>query len=207
MSIIEKVHENVTAPRRIRVLASHLDPLLPSDVSILDVGCGDGRLAHLIADRRPDVRISGLDVLQRSDTKISVEIFDGIHIPYADRSIDVVLLIDVVHHCDDGERLLREAARVVRRAVLIKDHTKDGLLAGPTLRFMDRVGNARHGVALPYCYWTRSCWLETFERLHLTLDHWVTQIGLYSWPLDSLFGRSLHFIARLHPSRVEPCDS
>jgi hypothetical protein len=37
--------------------------------------------------------------------------------------------------------LLREAARVAREAVVIKDHTKNGLAADATLRFMDRIGN------------------------------------------------------------------
>ena len=60
-------------------------------------------------------------------------------------------------------QLLREAVRVARRGLLIKDHTLTGFLAGPTLRLMDRVGNQRHGVALPYNYWTQQQWLRNFE--------------------------------------------
>ena len=67
--------------------------------------------------------------------------------------------------------LLREAARVARQGVVIKDHTRDGILAGPILRFMDFVGNAHHGVALPYNYWPRRCWIGAFEELGLSSDH------------------------------------
>jgi hypothetical protein len=38
---------------------------------------------------------------------------------------------------------------------LIKDHTLNGFLAGLTLRFMDWVGNACYGIALPYHYWSQ----------------------------------------------------
>ena len=39
------------------------------------------------------------------------------------------------------------------RGIVLKDHTRNGLFSGSTLRFMDWVGNARHGVRLPYNYW------------------------------------------------------
>jgi hypothetical protein len=100
-------------------------------------------------------------------------------------------------YCDDATELLREAQRVARRYVVIKDHRLDGLLAGPTLRFMDDVGNARHGVALPYNYWSHARWQQVFGELGLRVDSWEQQLGIYPWPASLLFGRGLHFIARL----------
>src|SRR5262245_58072271 len=32
---------------------------------VLDVGCGDGLIAYLIAEARPDIKLRGLDVLAR----------------------------------------------------------------------------------------------------------------------------------------------
>ena len=40
-----------------------------------------------------------------------------------------------------------------------------GFLAGPTLRFMDWIGNARHGVALPYNYWSAQEWTLALQRV------------------------------------------
>jgi hypothetical protein len=59
---------------------------------------------------------------------------------------------------EDPMTLLHEAARVARQSVIIKDHTRDRMLAGPKLRFMAQVGNARFGVALTYNYWPRQKW-------------------------------------------------
>lgn len=164
---------------------------------MLDVGCGDGRLARRLQEERPDVSMSGIDVLVRPNTEVPVEAFDGTTIPAEDRSVDGVLFVDVLHHTHNPMVLLREAARVSRHSVIIKDHTKEGLLAGPTLRFMDKVGNARHGVALPYNYWTRSQWLDAVDALDLEVTACVRQLDLYPAWANWMFGRSLHFVARL----------
>jgi hypothetical protein len=96
--------------------------------------------------------------------------------------------------------LLREARRVARKSVVIKDHTLDGPLAGPTLRAMDWIGNSRYGVALPYNYWTKRRWLEAFKELGVEIALWTSTLRLYPWPASYLFDRSLHFVARLDAS-------
>ena len=96
---------------------------------------------------------------------------------------------------------LRESKRVGQEAILIKDHTRNGLLAAQRLRFMDWVGNARHGVMLPYNYWAEENWRKELENLGLCIEHWVDDLDLYPWWADWLFGSSLQFIARVHPNR------
>jgi hypothetical protein len=83
---------------------------------------------------------------------------------------------------------------------VLKDHTKDGLLAGPTLRFMDWVGNRHHGVVLPYNYWTQTQWERAMTDLGLAASTWNANVGLYPWPATHLFDRALHFVAKLTPN-------
>jgi len=183
--------------RRARKLSDHLVKLLPQNSQVLDVGCGDGSLARLILKKRPDLSIKGIDVLIRSQTQIHVSPFDGETFPFENASFDVVMFVDVLHHTGDPMVLLREAVRVSRGFLVIKDHTADGLLARPTLRFMDRVCNARHGVALPFNYWTRQRWLEAFQAMGLTIIDWESELEIYPWPASVVFGRSLHFATKL----------
>jgi SAM-dependent methyltransferase len=197
MVIIDQVHEGYVFARRVRVLAELLAARLPHQARVLDIGCGDGRISQAVRTLRPDVAIEGIDVLVRPKTHIPVTPFDGARVPFADASFDVVMFVDVLHHTTDPTILLREAARVTRRDLVIKDHTRDGWLAGPTLRFMDYVGNARHGVALPGNYWPERRWRETFRALDLEVVDWTQKIPLYPWWAAWLFGRSLHFLARL----------
>jgi SAM-dependent methyltransferase len=197
MSLVEQVHGGYVHTRRVRVLIHHLGDLVPQNARVLDVGCGDGLLARRLMQKRPDLDLRGLDVIVRRGTHIPVEAFDGKAIPYGDATFDAVMFIDVLHHAQDPMRLLHEAVRTARKAIVIKDHTLNGFLAGPTLRFLDRVGNARHGVALPYNYWPEQRWLEAFASFDLTISAWKSALYLYPRPANWLFGRSLHFIARL----------
>lgn len=197
MNPVEWLHQGYVKQRRVRALAASLASLIPSDATILDVGCGDGSLAEEILRQRPDLRIRGLEVAERDNTRIPVSLFDGIHLPYRDDEFDVVMFVDVLHHTPYASSLLGEACRVAQHAVVIKDHCADGFLARRTLRFMDRVGNARFGVALPHLYLTWTEWLETFERLGISVVALQRRIGLYPRPLSWLFERSLHFVARL----------
>ena len=186
--------------RRIEVLSRHLAEMLPQDASVLDVGAGDGSLAKRLMERRRDLRVQGVDVLVRPDTHIPVREFDGTTLPFPDRSFDAVMLVDVVHHAADQAALMREVARTARRAVLIKDHFVQGLLARPTLRFMDWVGNARHGVRLPYSYWTPGEWEAAYRDAGLQRTAQRDRLGLYPWPASIIFDRGLHFIAALSPA-------
>jgi SAM-dependent methyltransferase len=197
MSIVGSLHGRVVHTRRVQVLAQHLASVIPPHSSVVDVGCGDGRLTAAIGQLRPDTSVSGLDVLQREETLVPVRLFDGATLPLPDRGVDVVLFVDVLHHTTDPMVLLREAKRVARKAIVIKDHTLDGFAAGPTLRFMDWIGNARHGVALPYNYWTSSQWDVAVAQLGLEKKVWNRDLRLYPAAVGWVFERSLHFVAVL----------
>lgn len=178
-------------------LAAHLSEMLPGDATVLDVGCGDGMLDALIEKARPDVSITGVDVLLRPNARIPVTQFDGNSIPFEADSFDVVMFIDVLHHTVDPFVLMREASRVARQFVVIKDHTMDGVLSYTTLRFMDWFGNKPHGVALPYNYWRERQWRSAFGELQMEVVEWRNKLGLYASIPDLVFGRGLHMIAKL----------
>ena len=204
MSLVRTLHGRVVWDRRVEVLTEQIAGLLPADARVLDVGCGDGSIAAEIMARRPDVTITGIDVLVRPETKIEVTEFDGRTIPFGDATFDAVTFVDVLHHTDDATVLLREAARVAATAVVIKDHLADGFLANPTLRAMDWVGNASHGVALPYNYWTSAQWDAAFADVGLEVQRSVTDLGLYAPPLSWACDRQLHVVWRLAPGSSGP---
>ena len=197
MSVLDYVHGQHIYKRRVAVLGKLLADLVPHKARVLDVGCGDGLIASLICRARPDVMISGIDVLVRPESHIPIESFDGHTIPYEKSSFDVVMFVDVLHHTNDPTELLTEAVRVTREHVVIKDHTRNGLMAGPTLRLMDWVGNARHSVVLPYNFWPFEKWMTAFGHLNLDIEVFNRHPSLYPPPLAWIFGRSLHFVSRL----------
>jgi SAM-dependent methyltransferase len=194
---IEFVHQRFVHNRRVDVLCRQIEPLMPANAIVLDVGCGDGLLDRLLMERRPDLSIEGVDVLVREDAHIPVREFHGKVLPWPDNSVDVVLFVDVLHHTDDPTILLREAHRVSRQCVIIKDHLNDGFLSYKTLSFMDNIGNKRHGVVIPNNYWKKIQWNNTFNSLGLKIVDWETRLGLYPFPANLVFERGLHFVARM----------
>ena len=197
VSLGERLHEAYGPERRIRVLCEHFEPMLPRGATLLDLGCGNGAIGARLAEQRSDLEVQGIEILVRQGARIPVQPFDGHTIPHDDDAFDVVLLADVLHHTEDPERLLGEAARVARQRVLLKDHLLSGPFAGPLLRFMDEVGNRRFEIPLTYNYWPERRWREAFERLGLTVETWSDRIQLYPPAIDWIFGRSLHFMAQL----------
>ncbi len=197
ISLVGSMHSRCVASRRSRVLAQRVGELLKDGERVLDVGSGDGEIDSLIMAERPSITIEGLDVMVRTQTQIPVKRFDGLHLPFDDKSWDVVMFVDVLHHTTHQVQLLREASRVARRGVLIKDHLAESWWAHAVLRFMDWVGNRPHGVNLEYEYWSRARWAAVWNSLHLTATGLHTDLGLYPRPFHLIFERGYHFTALL----------
>jgi SAM-dependent methyltransferase len=197
LDILSRIHGGYIYQRRVKILAKLLAARLPPTAEVLDIGAGDGLIAHMVEREHPDSRIRGIEVFLRKDAFIKIDSFDGRRIPFADASFDVVMLIDVLHHTEDPLAMLREAVRVTRKTVLIKDHKADGPIARRMLRIMDWVGGARHGFALPYNYLGTKEWDDAIRDLDLTVASWQSALSLYPWPATWLFDSSLHFLAEL----------
>ncbi|MGH9397746.1 MAG: class I SAM-dependent methyltransferase [Terriglobia bacterium] len=197
LSAVKFLHERWVFGRRARVLSTLLAEICPVRSAILDVGCGNGTIGFLINQIKPDISIQGLEVMARRSCLIKCIPFDGANIPLPESSADVCMFVDVLHHTLNIEGLLREAGRVARRYIIIKDHLCESWLDKAALKFMDWAGNRAHGVSLPYNYQSKAEWYRLFCSSSLRIVQWNQKIPLYPRPFSPLFGRSLHFIALL----------
>ena len=198
-TLLDAVHGGIIHRRRVARLAALIAREIPQNATVLDVGTGDGQLAARVRALRPDITITGVDVFVRPRTAIPVQAFDGTQLPFDNASVDCVMCVDVLHHASDAAQLLRECARVARDVVIVKDHLREGRFANATLRLMDWVGNARHGVRLPYKYLPRRQWEILIRVSGARVMRWEESLALYPPPLDWLFGRKLHVLMTLRP--------
>ncbi|MBZ5701060.1 MAG: methionine biosynthesis protein MetW [Acidobacteriia bacterium] len=195
--LVGRVHSRLIFDRRKIVLARQLAALLPPGSRLLDVGCGDGSLGALLRGLVPGLHVEGVEVHARPGCAVPFQLFDGQHLPFPDNSFDVCLFVDVLHHSQTPLVILQDACRVSRKFVLIKDHFSESRFDYWTLRLMDWVGNAPHGVSLPYNYFSRAQWDDAFRRSSLVPRSTQTHLPLYLPPLSWLFGSGLHFISLL----------
>ncbi len=93
--------------------------------TVLEVGCGEGRLAHHLVTRgaRPerfvacDVELGAAAVgLDRLIELRQASVYD---LPFENASFELVVCCEVLEHLSDPQRGLAEVARVSRRAVLL----------------------------------------------------------------------------------------
>ncbi|HZU85182.1 MAG TPA: class I SAM-dependent methyltransferase [Polyangiaceae bacterium] len=170
-------HRTSRLPQGKRVtesLAAHLGKV----GSLLDVGCGDGTNTRRLADASGATRVVGVEVQPREHTQVPIEPYDGRNLPFPDRSFDAVSLVDVLHHCEDPQRVLDEAVRVARTMVVVKDHFAFGPVTRKLLYWMDIVGNAKARVPTPGTYFALRDWVRMVDRAH-------GRIAAIDWPLKT----------------------
>jgi ubiquinone/menaquinone biosynthesis C-methylase UbiE len=93
-------------------MALEIARVLPPKADVLDVGCGNGFIAHhLVGILRS--RVVGLDVGRETIAPIDYLPYDGRRFPLQDQTFDAVLLCYVLHHAQDACIVLNEVARVL----------------------------------------------------------------------------------------------
>jgi SAM-dependent methyltransferase len=137
-------------------------PLGPLDKA-LDFGSGDGFFAEQWARNGGVKHLTAVDVVERPQSRVRPQIYDGNTLPFADRSFDLVYSVDVLHHCADPFAALRDMARCSSRYLLIKDHTFQTAAGRVALGVLDEIGNRRFGIPSPYHYQERWSWVEQIE--------------------------------------------
>lgn len=186
---------------RVGRLAGALGPRLQrfTAARVLDVGCGLGRITARLQRDFPGFVFVGIDTVVQPRTVIPVERYDGERLPFADGSMDVVMLLDVLHHAEDPVHLLRECARVAGSLVLVKDHVCENWFDWLRLAGMDWLGNRPFPIAMTYRYFTRQEWRAACDSAGLTIEEWETAVRTCPPPLSLILERGLQVVAELTP--------
>ena len=104
-------------------MALEIARIIPNGSKVLDVGCGNGFIAHHLSAML-GTQVLGIDVMNRTTAAIDYRRYDRLHFPVEDRSFDAVLLCYVLHHAQNVEVVLAEVRRVLRNggtAIIYED--------------------------------------------------------------------------------------
>jgi SAM-dependent methyltransferase len=94
-------------------MALEIARLLPLSSSVLDVGCGNGYIAHHLSALL-GTRVLAMDVNEAVEAPVEFRRFNGREFPVADQSFDAALFCYVLHHAQNLETLMSELRRVLR---------------------------------------------------------------------------------------------
>jgi ubiquinone/menaquinone biosynthesis C-methylase UbiE len=99
----------------------------PEGGTVLDAGCGSGRLAVLIAQRRPDLQVRGVDLepgmvevaARRAEqgrvaSRVQFTVADLADLPLPDNSVDLIVSTASMHHWADVRAVIASLDRVLR---------------------------------------------------------------------------------------------
>jgi SAM-dependent methyltransferase len=78
---------------------------------VLEIGSGPGFLADYARARRADLRWIASDVVETPWNDVAA---DALQLPFRDRSLDAVVVVDLLHHLARPAAFFLEAARVLR---------------------------------------------------------------------------------------------
>jgi SAM-dependent methyltransferase len=90
------------------------------DEAVLDIGCGNGMYVAVLAQRRHEGFVTGVD-LSRGMLAAAARVAPGTplaqadaqHLPFRDTSFDIVLAMHMLYHVPDRALALREVRRVL----------------------------------------------------------------------------------------------
>jgi ubiquinone/menaquinone biosynthesis C-methylase UbiE len=91
--------------------------------SLLEIGCGSGRIITSIRDRDKEIRLTGVDTSNEQikaaqnvnrGQKLNFVLGDGQSLPFPDKSFDYVVIMDFLEHIHHPAEAIREAWRVLK---------------------------------------------------------------------------------------------
>lgn len=105
---------------------------------VLEVGAGPGLLSKHAREHRKDLAWVASDLLQAPWNDL---VADGLHLPFADGTLDVVAAVDLVHHLARPAAFFSEAARILRpRGHIVAIEPWVTPLSYPIYRFLHQEG-------------------------------------------------------------------
>jgi SAM-dependent methyltransferase len=154
--------------RRARQLVDRIAGWIPTGAQVIDIGSGVGLIAQMLHER--GLNVTPVDVRDFSlSPRMRPLLFDGARLPFNDDSMDVSLLITVLHHLANPDASLCEAARVARRVIVLED-----LVESPAERALTHLGDSWlnwQWRSHPHSNRSDAEWRATFARLGLSVTH------------------------------------
>lgn len=158
-------------------------PFIAKGAKIIDIGCGRGITTNEFHDYF-QAEILGVDVTDQRIIDFPFQKIDGKNLPFSNDSFDVALIINVLHHTDDPEKLLSEAKRITKEKIIICEDLKEKGIS----QFANWLHKSTYRISAPFLaqpnnFHSREEWKRKFSKYGLR----VSFEKIFSQPLGWLY--------------------
>ncbi len=133
--------------------------------SVLDLGAGRCLIGKEI-EKNTSSKVTSVDVMDLNETNLKLTLYDGKTLPFKDNSFDTVLIAYVLHHCDDPESVLKEAARVCRGNIILFEDIDVDVIEKTADFIANKIINSKD-ISTPFNFKSREEWFKIFKNLKL----------------------------------------
>lgn len=168
--------------KRSEKFAQYIANLVPDSASILDFGCGNMYTSIELQKIKPNLHITGLDVVKDQNLsdntlipgKLDFKLLTTKEIPFEDNSFDYVVALATMHHTDDPEYYLSELKRVIRPtgAIILIEEMYINMIDKVWISSQDWILNKmKAGVPVPLNFRSHKHYLNEFKKQGLSIVH------------------------------------
>lgn len=133
MDFYNEYYENISTDEITNKEKKRIDSiinLIPDNCdSLLEVGCGDGRILNQIKDNYKT--IYGIDISKEAikNVEVPTKLADASELPFPDNSFDIVLCCEVLEHIpyETYQKSLKELERVAKKYIIISVPNNENL--------------------------------------------------------------------------------
>lgn len=127
--------QKLRATRKVQAIEKLLGATKPGHW-VLDLGAGEGYVGAEAA-RRWGANVRLADVIDMNKTDLRHTRYNGIKLPFRDRSYDTTIVYFVLHHAENAEAVIKEALRVTRGHVIVVESVYEQTWDLKLLTFLD----------------------------------------------------------------------
>lgn len=99
-------------------MALEIAQLIPQGSRVIDVGCGNGFIAHHL-NALLAAPVMGIDLAKSTQAQINYQQYDGRTFPVSDKAVDAALFCYVLHHAQGLPEIFLELRRTLRDGGLL----------------------------------------------------------------------------------------
>ena len=168
-------------------------------LTVLDFGCGSMNICRKLNKHSFIKQIVGTDIFYfKLKSKKMQYIQSDKFFETNNRSFDLVIAIDVLHHIgiDQAPKILQKLSKISNN-IIIKDHFEHGFFSRHLLRFVDFYANYAYGVKIPKKYFNYKSWNKTVKKSSLEEVRLIKNFQQHDGLFNLILNKKHHFISIL----------